>query len=128
MKRVLFVCVANACRSQMAEGFARSLGADVIEPYSAGSQPASRIHPMTVEAMHEVGVDMSGAQSKSLQALPVQQFDIAISLCEDSCPTTMAKEHRQWDIPNPDTCSPEQFRQVRDGIRRHVEQLVQELR
>ena len=128
MKRVLFLCVANACRSQMAEGFARALGADVVEAYSAGSNPSRAMHPDTVTAMQEVGIDLRGARPKGLQQLPVQRFDIAVSLCEDSCPAAMAAEHRHWAIPNPDGLTPEQFRRVRDDIRRRTEQLIGELR
>ena len=127
MKRILFLCVANACRSQMAEGFARALGAGVVEAYSAGSHPAHAMHPETVTAMREVGIDLSRARPKSVSQLPVQRFDIAVSLCADACPAATAAEHRHWSIPNPDGLTPEAFRRVRDDIRRHVEQLVAEL-
>lgn len=126
MKRILFMCVANACRSQMAEAFAKARGLPGVEVYSAGSSPTTRIHPVTVEVMREVGIDLSAARPKNVGQLPTHQFDVAVSLCGDMCPTARAKERRSWNIPDPRISSLEEFRLIRDQIHRRVERLMEE--
>ena len=91
MKRILFMCMANACRSQMAEGFARALNLPDIEIYSAGSRPAMQVHPMSVAVMQEIGIDISRTRPKGVAELPSTVFDVAVSLCGDMCPTARAR-------------------------------------
>ncbi len=125
LKRILFVCVENSCRSQMAEGFARSLGSKVIEAYSAGSHPSGTVNPRAIEVMKEVGIDLSGFRSKGFPDLPIPSFDYAVTLgCRDACPLVPAQRHIEWRIEDPKGKDIASFRTVRDAIRRHVEQLV----
>src|SRR4029079_14828304 len=97
--RAVFVCVENSNRSQMAEAFARMAG---IEAYSAGSRPSGKVHPKAIEAMREVGYDLTTHNSKSLAVLPELPFDYAITMgCGDQCPNLKATHHEDWEIPDP---------------------------
>jgi arsenate reductase (thioredoxin) len=126
MKRVVFVCVANANRSQMAEAFARMRGG--VEAFSAGSKPSGRVNPKAIEAMREVGYDLSTHKSKSLDDLAGEPFDVAVTMgCGDQCPNLKAKRCEDWSIPDPKEMPPEKFREVRDLIREKVESLLAEL-
>lgn len=121
--KAVFVCVENSNRSQMAEAFARLEG---IEAYSAGSRPSGRVNPKAIHAMAELGYDLSAHHSKSLDDLPPETFDVAVTMgCGDSCPQLMATRREDWNIPDPRDMSPEQFREVRDLIGRKVKQLCQ---
>jgi arsenate reductase len=101
-KRVLFVCVENSNRSQIAEAFAHMLGAGAVEAYSAGSTPSGAINPMAVEAMRELGYDLTTHKSKSLDALPAVEFDfVATMRCGDKCPLILAKKRADWSVPDP---------------------------
>ena len=125
-KRVVFVCVENSNRSQMAEAFARIHGGDRIEAYSAGSRPSGRVNPKAVEAMREKGYDLTAHQSKSLNDLPNGDFDAAVTMgCGDECPNLRAKRRADWQIPDPKQMTPEQFREVRDLIETNVKKLLQ---
>src|SRR5438034_9948156 len=87
MKRVLFVCVENACRSQIAEAFARMHGAGAVEPYSAGSKPSGQVNPKAIASMRELGYDLSRHASKSLSPIPAVEYDLAVTMgCGDACP------------------------------------------
>jgi arsenate reductase (thioredoxin) len=124
-KRLLFVCVENSNRSQMAEAFARMLGGPNIESHSAGSRPSGRVNLKAVEAMKELGYDLTVHQSKGLADLPPGEFDAAVTMgCGDACPATLARQHVDWQIPDPRDMSPEQFREVRDLIGRKVRELL----
>ena len=128
-KRVVFVCVENSNRSQMAEAFARIHGGDRIEAYSAGSRPSGRVNPKAVEAMREKGYDLTAHQSKSLNDLPNGDFDAAVTMgCGDECPNPRAKRRADWQIPDPKQMTPEQFREVRDLIETNVKKLLQGFR
>lgn len=127
VKRVLFMCVANACRSQMAEAFAKSFNVPHVEIYSAGSRPAASIHPLTTEMMREIGIYINGAHPKGVRELPAHEFDVAISLCGDTCPTAKAKERRSWHIQDPQLSTRQEFRRIREEIRREVAALMEEL-
>lgn len=128
-KKVLFVCIGNACRSQMAEGYARALGRDVLEPYSAGSKPAGFVAEEAIEAMREEGIDISDHYSKGFADLPVKDFDYIITMaCQDTCPYLPAKEQLHWDIPDPIGRGPVFFRQVRDQIKENVLALIEGIR
>lgn len=127
MAKVLFVCVENANRSQMAEAFARRLGADILEPYSAGSRPSGEVNPRAVNHMAEIGYDLSDHRSKSLEAVPDGPYDYVITMgCGDECPFIPAKDRRDWDLTEPKTLDDEGFRAVRDEIKRRVTALVEE--
>ncbi len=125
MKRILFLCVENSCRSQIAEGFARKLADKRVEVYSAGSKPSGEINPMAVQVMAEIGIDISERDSKSVLDLPVRDFDYLITLgCKDSCPIAQAKEHIEWKIEDPKGRGMEFFRKVRDDIEFRVKELL----
>ncbi|MFM8890793.1 MAG: arsenate reductase ArsC [Planctomycetia bacterium] len=128
MKRVLFVCVENSNRSQMAEAFARMHGAGRIEAASAGSRPSGRVNPKAVEAMKELGYDLTTHASKGLDAFNGQAADVAVTMgCGDECPLVLARQRVDWKIPDPRDMTPEEFRGVRDLIGRKVEELLASL-
>jgi protein-tyrosine-phosphatase len=128
MKRVLFVCVQNSCRSQMAEGFARKFGADIIEPYSAGSQPSGIVNPKAISAMKEVGIDILLNKSKGFAALPTNEWDAIVTMgCGDACPFLPAKQRFDWDLPEPRHMSQPEFNKVRNEIHRLVTELIKDL-
>jgi protein-tyrosine-phosphatase len=125
MKRVVFVCVENSNRSQMAEAFARIHGAGKVEAYSAGSRPSGKVNPKAVEAMRELGYDLSGHSSKSLADLAGREFDVAVTMgCGDECPFIRAKQREDWQIPDPKELPPGRFREVRDMIEGKVKDLL----
>ena len=125
MKRVLFVCVENSCRSQIAEAFARMHGAGAIEPYSAGSKPSGQLNPKAIESMSEVGYDLSRHVSKSLSEIPAVEYDVAVTMgCGDACPNVRAKQREEWNIPDPKALPTYEFRKVRDQIEQRVKELL----
>jgi len=116
--RVVFVCVENSNRSQMAEAFARMAGA---ESCSAGSHPSGEINPQAIEAMKELGYDLSKHRSKGFEDLPSGRFDAAITMgCDGEYPSLLANHHEDWQIPDAKEMPPEQFRKVRDLICKNV--------
>jgi len=124
-KRLLFVCVENANRSQMAEAFAKRHGQGKIEAYSAGSRPSGRVNPRAVEFMREVGYDLTGHQSKGLPKLPDVEFDVVVTMgCGDECPFVRAKQRKDWNIQDPKDMPPEEFRGVRDEIEARVKAAI----
>jgi len=128
VKRVLFVCVENANRSQMAEAFAHILGGKSVEAYSAGSHPSGKVNPKAVEAMHELGYDLSVHGSNSLDELPNVAFDFVATMgCGDACPMVRAKQRVDWSIPDPKHLPPDEFRVVRDLIQDNVQATLDEL-
>jgi protein-tyrosine-phosphatase len=127
-KRVLFVCVENSNRSQMAEAFARLHGGEQVEAYSAGSRPSGQVNPTAIQAMKEVGYDLSIHQSKGLDEFNGQEFDAAVTMgCGDACPFVFAKRRVDWQIPDPKALPPEQFRDVRNLIEQKVKELLANL-
>ncbi len=125
MRRLLFVCVENSNRSQMAEAFARIHGAETIEAYSAGSRPSGKINPKAIEAMREVGYDLSQHKSKSLSEIPDIEYDFVATMgCGDECPFVRARQREDWDIPDPKEMPPGEFRAVRDLIETRVKELL----
>ena len=127
-KRILFVCVQNSCRSQIAEAFARMYGDEMIEPYSAGSRPSGKVHPKAIAAMRELGYDMTQHRSKALSEIPNLKYDIVVTMgCGDECPAVHAKHRAAWDIADPTLLPPEQFRAVRDLIGAKVKDLLTKL-
>ena len=127
-KRLLFVCVENSNRSQMAEAFARLHGGGGVEAWSAGSRPSGRVNPRAIEAMRELGYDLAAHASKSLDDLPPVEFDAVVTMgCGDACPFVPAKRRLDWQIPDPRDLPPAEFRAVRDRIEREVRALLEEL-
>ncbi len=128
MKTILFVCVENSNRSQMAEAFARLLGAGMVEAASAGSRPSGRINPKAIAAMQELGYDLTTHASKGLESFAGRAVDVAVTMgCGDECPAVRAGRRLEWQIPDPRDMGPDEFREVRDLIRRRVEELLAEL-
>ena len=128
VKRVLFVCVENSNRSQMAQAFARIHGGAGVEAHSAGSRPSGRVNPKAVEAMRELGYDLATHHSKALADLPTVPFDAAVTMgCGDACPMVEARVREDWQIPDPREMPPDQFREVRDLIGRKVKELLDRL-
>jgi arsenate reductase len=126
MKRVVFVCIENSNRSQMAEAFTRMVGG--IEAYSAGSRPSGRVNPKAIAAMRELGYDLTTHQSKSLADLPDVAFDAAVTMgCGDECPSLRAQRRIDWQIPDPKELPPAEFARVRDLIGQKVRELLAEL-
>jgi arsenate reductase len=127
-KRVLFVCVENSNRSQMAEAFAQLHGGDQVEAYSAGSRPSGQVNPRAIEFMRERGCDLAAHRSKSLADIPNVDYDVAVTMgCGDACPHVRAKRREDWSIPDPKNLPPEEFRAVRDLIETKVKALLAEL-
>ena len=122
--RMVFVCVENSNRSQMAEAFARMAG---VEAYSAGSRPSGKVNPQAIEAMKELGYDLAAHGSKSLSELPDLPFDVAVTMgCGDQCPSLRAARREDWEIPDPKHLPADEFRAVRDLIGMKVQRLVAE--
>jgi len=128
MKRVLFVCVENSNRSQMAEAFARIHGGGKVEASSSGSRPSGKVNPRAIQFMKEVGYDLSVHGSKSLDQFNGQQIDVAVTMgCGDACPLVRAGRREEWNIPDPKELPDEKFREVRDLIERKVKDLLASL-
>jgi arsenate reductase len=125
---VLFVCVHNAGRSQMAAGYLRHLAGDRIEVWSAGSEPGDRINPVAVQAMAEEGIDIAGAQPRILDADEVRASDVVVTMgCGDACPFFPGTRYEDWQLDDPAGRRIEEVRPIRDEIRHRVEALVAEL-
>jgi protein-tyrosine-phosphatase len=128
MKKLLFVCVENSNRSQMAQAFAILHGQGKVEAFSAGSRPSGRVNPKAIESMKELGYDLSTHASKGLDEFNGQEIDVAVTMgCGDECPLVKARVREAWQIPDPRNMSPEEFRQVRDLISDKVRDLVSKL-
>ena len=126
--RVLFVCVENANRSQMAEAFARLEGGDAVEAWSAGSRPSGVLNPKAIRFMDELGYDLRTHASKSLDAIADIEFDAVVTMgCGDSCPWVPARRREDWALPDPKHMDDDGYRAVRDEIRARVHALLQAL-
>lgn len=126
--RVLFVCVENSNRSQMAQAFAQMHGGDQVEAFSAGSKPSGRVNPKAIDSMAELGYDLSQHTSKSVSDLPDLRFDVAVTMgCGDACPFVQADRREDWQIPDPRNMESSDFRKVRDLISGKVKALLDEL-
>ena len=127
MKRVLFVCVENSNRSQMAEAFARMHGGAQVEALSAGSQPSGRINPKAIRSMAELGYDLATHASKSLDEI-AGDFDAVVTMgCGDQCPWVPAKRREDWALPDPKELDDDGYRAVRNEISRRVRALLASL-
>lgn len=124
--KILFVCVENSNRSQMAQAFARLQGNDRIEAFSAGSRPSGVINPKAIAAMKELGYDLSHHNSKSLDDVKAYApFDAVVTMgCGDACPWMPAKQFFDWQIPDPRNMESREFNEVRDLIKEQVRQLL----
>lgn len=130
MVNVLFVCIGNSCRSQMAEALAQQLGDGRLRAWSAGSAPLGEITPLTYEVLREKGLDLEGHWSKGLRDVPVEKMDVVVGMgCEVHCPVPAGfKGMRiEWNIPDPYGRDVTYFRSVRDLIERQVRTLLHEL-
>jgi protein-tyrosine-phosphatase len=123
--RILFVCVENSNRSQMAEAFARLYGGDRVEALSAGSRPSGKVNPRAIQFMKERGYDLSAHASKSLEEFNGQRVEVAVTMgCGDACPLVPAGRREEWQIPDPKELPDDEFRAVRDLIEGKVKELL----
>ncbi|MGC4022546.1 MAG: arsenate reductase ArsC [Cyclobacteriaceae bacterium] len=124
-KKILFVCIENSNRSQMAQAFASIHGKNFVEAYSAGSRPSGKINPKAISAMKELDYDLSSNQSKSLDEIPIAEYEYAVTMgCGDECPMIKAKHREDWNIPDPRDMSETEFREVRNLIEQKVKTLL----
>lgn len=127
-KKVLFVCVENSRRSQMAEGFVEAFGKGRVEVYSAGSRPSSTVDPLVIEVMKEKGINLTLKRPKGLKDLPPIEMDYLVTMgCEETCPAVATKKIIGWEIPDPKGKSIDVFRGVRDIIEERVRILLKEI-
>ena len=128
-KKLLFVCVENSNRSQMSQAFAKIIGGENVEAYSAGSKPSGIVNPKAIAAMQELNYDLSAHESKSLDEVKeFAPFDVVVTVgCGDACPWMPAKKFVDWQIPDPKHMEREQFNEVRDFIKSKIEQLISDL-
>jgi arsenate reductase len=125
---VLFVCVHNAGRSQMAAGFAEALGGGGVRVLSGGSEPGNAINPMAIAAMAEVGIDIAGQQPRAMQVDDVRASDVVITMgCGDACPVFPGKRYEDWELTDPAGLTLEQVRPIRDEIESRVRELLRSL-
>jgi arsenate reductase len=128
MKKVLFVCIGNTCRSQMAKGFFNAFTSSESAD-SAGMQPGDSVNPNAIMIMKEVGIDISGSRPKKLTTAMNGKFDIIVTMgCTNRCPITPLEKTIEWNIEDPIGKSLEKYREVRDIIRNHVEDLIGEIK
>ena len=128
-KKLLFVCIENSNRSQMSQAFAKIIGGQNVEAYSAGSKPSGIVNPKAIAAMQELGYDLSSHDSKSLEEVKAfAPFDAVVTMgCGDACPWMPAAQFIDWQIPDPKHMEPAQFNQVRDFIKGKVSELIEGL-
>ncbi len=128
-RKLLFVCIENSNRSQMSQAFASIYGGSGVEAYSAGSRPSGIVNPKAIDAMKELGYDLSKHDSKSLDEVKAfAPFDVVVTMgCGDACPWMPAKKFVDWVIPDPKHLEPAAFNKVRDFIGEQVKQLLKEL-
>lgn len=129
MKRIAFICIGNSCRSQMAEGFAKVIGKEIVEAYSAGSRPRGFVDPLAVQCMKGKGIDISAHNSKSVNDMPKVEYDYIVGMgCGDECPYIPTKHKIDWDIEDPVAGGVEKFRIVRDEIEQKVKELINKIK
>ena len=127
-KKLLFVCIENSNRSQMAEAFAKIQGGETVESFSAGSRPSGKVNPVAIEAMAELGYDLSKHESKSLEEIPRMEYDAVITMgCGDACPNVTGRIREDWNLPDPKLMGSQDFRRVRDLIAKKVGELLERL-
>ncbi len=127
-KKVAFICVKNSCRSQMAEGFAKQYGADIMEVYSAGTEVSGKIDPVAIEVMKEIGIDISNQRSKPISELP-EKLDVIITMgCGVVCPYIPSRHLEDWGLDDPVGKPIEEYRRIRDEIERKVKKLIERVK
>lgn len=125
---ILFVCIHNAGRSQMAAGYARALSGDAVEVRSGGSEPGDQINPIAIQAMAEEGIDISEAVPQLMTTEQVRESDVVITMgCGDVCPVFPGKRYEDWELDDPKGRPIEEVRVIRDDIRSRVERLLREV-
>ncbi len=128
MAGILFLCIHNAGRSQMAAGFARELSNGRVDILSGGSEPADEVNPVAVEVMKEVGIDISGYQPQKYTDELLHSVDVVVTMgCGDTCPFIPGKRYIDWPLDDPKGKSPEEVRRIRDEIKAHVTTLLAQL-
>lgn len=129
MKKILFVCIENSCRSQMAEAFAKMHGKGILEVYSAGSKASGKVNGKAITSMKEAGYDLGAHKSKSLDDIPSIEYDFTITMgCGDECPYVKSRNRQNWDIPDPKNMNERDFNKVRDIIENKVLYLINEIK
>jgi protein-tyrosine-phosphatase len=125
---ILFLCVHNAGRSQMAAAFAQEMAGEDVDVFSAGSEPAGQINPAVVAAMREVGIDLASRKPRKVQDKDFEIADVVVTMgCGDACIYYPGKRYEDWDIPDPSTASMDEIREIRDEIKRRVAHLLSSL-
>lgn len=128
MKKILFVCIENSNRSQMAQAFAKIHSQGKAEAYSAGSNPSGKINPKAIETMKEIGYDLTTHESKSFEKIPQIKYDYLVGMgCSDNCPNVPAKNRIEWNIPDPKNMDKGEFRKMRGLIEQQVKELLGKL-
>jgi arsenate reductase len=126
--KILFVCIENSNRSQMAEAFARIHGSDEVEPYSAGSRPGGTVNARAIAAMRKIGYELGTHRSKALLEVPDVEYDWLVTMgCGDECPFVRSRHRVDWEIPDPKSMEADAFREVRDLIEQKVRKLLDRL-
>jgi len=129
MKKVLFVCVENSCRSQIAEALAKIHGKNVLEAYSAGSHASRKVNNKAIKSMLEIGYDLRAHKSKTLNEIPDIEYDFAITMgCDDECPHIKTQQRHDWAIPDPKNMNEPDFNEVRSVIEKKVLSLINQMR
>ena len=122
---LLFVCIENSNRSQMAEGFARAIGGERVNAFSAGSRPSGVVNERAIRFMREKGIELDAQSSKGLDDLPPLEWDCIVTMgCGDACPLLPAKRRLDWDLPDPRNLDDDECRAVRDRIESHIRDLI----
>ncbi len=125
LRSVLFVCMENSCRSQMAEALFNNMHVKGVKAYSAGSRPSGEVNILAIEVMKEIGINISYYLSKGIDSLPLKQFDYIVGMgCKDACPLLSAKKYIEWQISDPKGKDIDFFRKTRDEIRGKIKELV----
>ena len=125
-KSVLFVCVENSCRSQIAEAFGKKYAPEDVDVFSSGSNPSGIVNPKAIESMSKLGYDLTVQESKSLDQVPQIEYEYAITMgCGDECPNVKSKFKEDWDVPDPKAMNPKDFERTRDFIEKKVKSLME---
>ena len=125
-KNILFVCIENSNRSQLAQAFAKIHGSEKVTAYSAGSNPSGKVNPSAIAVMKELGYDLSTHRSKSLDEIPDLEFEFAVTMgCGDECPLVKAKHHEDWEIPDPRDMNEREYQAVCKLIEKKVIALLE---
>ena len=126
--KLLFVCVENSCRSQMAEAFARIPRTDLLEVFSAGSQPSGDVHPHAIHLMAEIGYDLTVHRSQGLDEIPSTIFDVVVTMgCGDACPNIQTHHRLDWNIRDPKHLPLHESRKIRDDLGNRVVDLLDQI-